>query len=94
MARKPRVHYPGALYHAILRGNSGQTIFFDDNDRTRFYLLIQEGWTQEQFARNLGVTLNTVQRWETGKNRPSPLAIEKLKNAFQDSFSEDQIKSS
>jgi REP element-mobilizing transposase RayT len=43
MARKPRVHYPGALYHAILRGNSGQTIFFDDNDRTRFYLLIQEG---------------------------------------------------
>ena len=43
MACKPRVHYPGALYHAILRGNSGQTIFFDDNDRTRFYLLIQEG---------------------------------------------------
>lgn len=43
MARKPRVHYPGALYHAILRGNSGQTIFFDDNDRTRFYLLTQEG---------------------------------------------------
>jgi REP element-mobilizing transposase RayT len=43
MARKPRVHYPGALYHVILRGNSGQTIFFDDNDRTRFYLLIQEG---------------------------------------------------
>lgn len=43
MSRKPRVHYPGALYHAILRGNSGQTIFFDDNDRTRFYLLIQEG---------------------------------------------------
>ena len=37
------LHYPGALYHAILRGNSGQTIFFDDNDRTRFYLLIQEG---------------------------------------------------
>jgi len=43
MARKPRVHYPGALYHVILRGNSGQTIFLDDNDRTRFYLLIQEG---------------------------------------------------
>jgi len=43
VSRKPRVHYPGALYHAILRGNSGQTIFFDDNDRTRFYLLIQEG---------------------------------------------------
>jgi putative transposase len=43
MARKPRVHYPGALYHVILRGNGGQTIFFDDKDRTRFYFLLHEG---------------------------------------------------
>lgn len=43
MARKPRVHFPGALYHVTLRGNAGQTIFFDDRDRTRFYLLLQEG---------------------------------------------------
>ena len=43
MARKPRLLYPGALYHAILRGNNGQTIFSDDKDRTRFYLLLQEG---------------------------------------------------
>jgi putative transposase len=43
MARQPRVHYPGALYHVILRGNGGQTIFFDDKDRTRFYFLVQEG---------------------------------------------------
>jgi len=35
--------YPGALYHVILRGNDSQTIFFDDKDRTRFYLLLQEG---------------------------------------------------
>jgi putative transposase len=43
MARKPRVHYAGALYHVILRGNAGQIIFDDDQDRTRFYLLAQEG---------------------------------------------------
>lgn len=43
MARKPRVHCPGALYHVTLRGNAGQTIFFDERDRTRFYLLLQEG---------------------------------------------------
>jgi putative transposase len=43
MARKQRVYCPGAFYHVILRGNSGQTIFFDDKDRTRFYLLLQEG---------------------------------------------------
>jgi putative transposase len=43
MARQPRVHYPGALYHVILRGNGGQTIFFDDKDRKRFYFLAKRG---------------------------------------------------
>ena len=43
MARKPRIHYPGALYHVTLRGNARQEIFFDDEDRCRFYLLLQEG---------------------------------------------------
>ena len=43
MARKPRVHRPGALYHVMLRGNGGQEIFFSQEDRFRFYLLIQEG---------------------------------------------------
>jgi len=43
MARKPRVHYPAALYHVILRGNGGQEIFFGQEDRFRFYLLLQEG---------------------------------------------------
>jgi len=43
MARKPRVHLPGALYHVILRGNGNQAIFFDEKDRNRFYSLIQEG---------------------------------------------------
>jgi putative transposase len=43
MARKPRIHYPGAVYHVILRGNGRQDIFFEDQDRYRFYLLLQEG---------------------------------------------------
>jgi len=43
MARKPRVHYPGAVYHVMLRGNGGQDIFYEDADRYRFYLLLQEG---------------------------------------------------
>lgn len=42
MPPKPRLHYPGAVYHVILRGNSGQEIFFDAGDRTRFFLLLQE----------------------------------------------------
>lgn len=48
MARKPRIYYPGAVYHVILRGNAGKEIFFSDKDRYRFYLLLQEG--QERFG--------------------------------------------
>lgn len=41
MARKPRIHYPGAVYHVILRGNAGDPIFFDDRDRYRLSLILQ-----------------------------------------------------
>jgi REP element-mobilizing transposase RayT len=43
MARKPRIHFPGAFYHVMLRGNGGQKIFFSPEDQTRLYLLFQEG---------------------------------------------------
>ena len=43
MSRKPRLYYPGALYHVILRGNGGQRIFFDDSDYRRFYQLLEDG---------------------------------------------------
>ncbi len=43
MARKPRIHVPGGVYHVILRGNGGQKIFFADEDYARLYLLLQEG---------------------------------------------------
>lgn len=42
MARKPRVHFSGALYHVICRGNQGQRIFSDDDDRRRYLELLQE----------------------------------------------------
>jgi REP element-mobilizing transposase RayT len=48
MPRKPRLHYPGVVYHVILRGNSGQNIFFDAGDRNRFFLLLQKG--EERFG--------------------------------------------
>lgn len=43
MARKPRIHFPGALYHVMLRGNCGQDIFLSSSDRNRLFLLLQEG---------------------------------------------------
>jgi putative transposase len=43
MVRKLRLHVPGRLYHVRPRGNGGQDIFFDDEDRYHLYLLIQQG---------------------------------------------------
>jgi len=37
----------------MLRGNGGQDIFFDDEDRLRFYFLIQEG--AERFGHRMHV---------------------------------------
>jgi transcriptional regulator with XRE-family HTH domain len=51
-----------------------------------------KGWTQETLARHLGVTLNTVQRWEMGKTKPSPLAVEKLQNLLKEVQEGTQLK--
>ena len=36
------------------------------------------GLTQEKFAAKLGVTFPTINRWENGRARPSPLAMQKI----------------
>ncbi len=38
-------------------------------------LRAQLGLTQEQFAAKVGVTWSTVNRWENGRGKPSPLAL-------------------
>jgi DNA-binding transcriptional regulator YiaG len=45
------------------------------------------GLTQEQFAREVGVSFSTVSRWETARGEPSPLAwrrIEDLRSRLSD----------
>ena len=42
MARRPRVHFPGGLYHVISRGNQRQSIYKDDQDYRRFQTLLGE----------------------------------------------------
>lgn len=39
---------------------------------------LETGLTQEQFAAELGVTYPTINRWENGHNKPSPLAMQKI----------------
>jgi len=41
------------------------------------------GLTQEKFATKLGVTLLTINRWENGRARPSPLAMQKVEELLR-----------
>ena len=50
------------------------------------------GCENEHLARSIGVSLNTVQRWESGKTSPSPLAMEKLQELLEDVLEGDQLK--
>jgi len=41
------------------------------------------GWTQEDLARKIDVSLSTVQRWEKRQTRPTRLARRELKSLFK-----------
>jgi transcriptional regulator with XRE-family HTH domain len=43
------------------------------------------GWSQEQLARELGLSFSTISRWERGVSSPSP-AAERLLNALTKSL--------
>lgn len=53
-----------------------------DNDisKTIRKLRTELGLTQEQFAAKVGVTFSTVNRWENGRGKPSPLAMKRIKH--------------
>lgn len=42
MARRPRVYFPGALYHVIARGNQRQSIFLDEKDFNSYLSYLSE----------------------------------------------------
>ena len=40
--------------------------------------------TQEKFAAKLGVTYPTINRWENGHAKPSPLALKQIENLLRE----------
>ncbi|GBE06205.1 MAG TPA: hypothetical protein ENH31_02175 [Nitrospirae bacterium] len=40
MARQPRIEFPGAFYHVMVRGNQKQAIFHDNRDREKYLELL------------------------------------------------------
>lgn len=56
MARKLRIESPGAIYHAINRGDRREAIFRDDKDRESFVATLAEacaktGWQLRRILR-------------------------------------------
>jgi putative transposase len=49
MARRPRVHFPKALYHVIARGNQRQDIFLDEKDYQTYLSYLSEYKGRYQF---------------------------------------------
>ena len=41
------------------------------------------GWTQEDLARQMYVSLSTIQRWEAKDAKPSRLALRELRKLFR-----------
>jgi len=42
------------------------------------------GLTQEKMAARLGVTFPTINRWENGRAKPSPLALKQIEGLLVD----------
>ncbi|MEH2438547.1 MAG: helix-turn-helix transcriptional regulator [Nostoc sp.] len=53
-------------------------------------LRLLAGLTQEQFAATLGVTYTTINRWENGRSKPSPLAMGKIEEMLEKMADEGQ----
>jgi transcriptional regulator with XRE-family HTH domain len=41
------------------------------------------GLTQEKFAAKLGLTFPTINRWKNDRDKPSPLALEKIESLLR-----------
>lgn len=49
----------------------------------------RKGWAQEDLAREISVSLSTVQRWESKSSMPIRLARRELEKLFQEAGIED-----
>ena len=49
----------------------------------------RKGWPQEDLAREMGVSLSTVQRWENKGGEPTRLARRELRKLFQEAGIDD-----
>jgi len=49
MARKPRIHYEGALYHVICRGNNKTSVFTDSSEKRNYLSILSHYKKKHEF---------------------------------------------
>ena len=77
--------YNAVYCHNILISESkgfGEAIVSSLSEKTRMLRRAMK-WSQEDLAREVGVSLSTVQRWETKGGRPIRLARRELDKLFR-----------
>ena len=52
----------------------------------------KRGWSQEDLAREIDVSLSTVQRWEKKDSKPTRLARRELKRLFKEAGVESETE--
>lgn len=64
----------------------GRTILKTQNDMARLVRELRQrlALTQEKFAAKLGVTTPTINRWENGRAKPSPLALKQIEELLRE----------
>src|SRR4030042_1804878 len=60
MARKPRVHFAGAFYHVIARGNKGAKVFKTAQDYKLYLRFLKEYKKRYTFLLSAYIHLNPV----------------------------------
>ncbi len=70
----------------IPNGSEGGRALNPQADIPRLVRELRErtGLTQEKFAAKLGVTFPTINRWENGRAKPSPLALKQIEDLLRD----------
>lgn len=87
MPRRPRIWYPGAMYHITSRGNRRSDIFLDDKDRLRYLRYLEE--TKERYYFELHsycLMTNHVHLLLETKQHPISDIMHKLNSRYAISF--------
>ena len=74
MPRQRRIEYPGAIYHAMNRGDRREPIFQDDVDRRRFLQTLGEACAKTDWqlhALHLGTWTHVANRRSTAISQPT-----------------------